>query len=563
MKRLACIFVTLAVSLLPSAAGSTVLASSAAAGETVFMLSDAEIPSAEGSAEETVEEGNLNAPKSRTAAADTAKAVRRDINQAILRHTSPVLNLGREEISSHNAGTSLFMEKASLTSAKAGFDYQDAEQDYLPQNGSGLVQGSFEAKTIILGNDGSAVDAGASYVRGVKRNVLWNSTSDFELLYPTIMADSVGGDLQKEQYKFYGGWTGKVGGRGHIGVRGSYRALHEFRTVDPRPRNVTSDLGVTLSGGLLAADHVFGLNLGGRIYKQSQDVEFYNPRGANTSEIHFTGLGSSFARFNSAGDFTASQYNGYGFETAVTVIPQDTDGWLGLLSYSSLGIECLLTSLNDVPITDLWIQTAELKAGYRDFSGGFRWSLFGGASYELRQNTEYIIEQSSGGQYRSVGDLTMYRSRILTARVEGAAEKDLARGTVFARPEVEYMRFSSEYEYPARSMDFSTLTAAALAGYRRSGEKWLIDLGIMAGWQHGASGSLSIPSEYTDPKVEAHYHDMYGKLSSSRFIFGSSGRIQRKAGKRLTVYLEEDLRFRTSGDYGLGNGVSLALGLVF
>lgn len=36
------------------------------------------------------------------------------------------------------------------------------------------------------------------------KNLKWNETTDWELLYPYLLADLVGGDLSKEIYSFTG-----------------------------------------------------------------------------------------------------------------------------------------------------------------------------------------------------------------------------------------------------------------------------------------------------------------------------------------------------------------------
>ena len=314
------------------------------------------------------------------------------------RYLSPVRALGRSEIAGHNAGSFLLWDIPTYSEIKAVYDLRREDDALLPQEGDGLDQGSVKVYSLIRLQNHSAVRAGAEYSRGVKRNVLWNSTSDFELLYPDVMVDTIGGNLQKEQYSCYGAWSRLIG-KAHIGVYGGYRALHEFRQVDPRPRSVTSDLNAALTGGIAAKGYVFDLNAAFRVYKQSQDVSFYDPLGANTSELHFTGLGSHFARFDGAGDFTSSRYNGHGWEVSATVTPGHPDGWTGLLSYNSLGIECLLVANNEVPITDLWIQKVDGLVGYKRLSGSVKWNILAGIGYELRQSTENIIDTGKNKEY--------------------------------------------------------------------------------------------------------------------------------------------------------------------
>ena len=177
--------------------------------------------------------------------------------------------------------------------AEAGVDLRREDQAWLTQEGDAALQGFFRTENLHR-FERSAVLMGASYERGVKRNVRWNETSDFTLLYPYVMADSVGGDLQREQYAFQGHYAGRSGDW-TWGAGMAYRALHEYRQVDPRPRNVTSDFRVDGTAGRILGPYALALTLSCRRYHQLQNTAFVNPKGANTTLFHMTGLGSHFA----------------------------------------------------------------------------------------------------------------------------------------------------------------------------------------------------------------------------------------------------------------------------
>ena len=485
-----------------------------------------------------------------------------DVNSASERHLSPARALGRSEIAGHNAGCFLLWDIPTYSEIMAVYDLRREDNALLPQEGDGLDQGSVKVSSLIRLQGHSAIRAGAEYSRGVKRNVLWNSTSDFELLYPDVMVDTVGGDLQKEQYSFFGAWS-KLLGKAHIGVYGGYRALHEYRQVDPRPRSVTSDLSATLTGGIAAGGYVIDLNGSVRVYKQSQDVSFYDPLGANTSELHFTGLGSRFARFDGAGDFTSSRYAGHGWETAVTLTPGDPDGWTGLLSYNSLDIECMLVANNDVPITDLWIQKVDGLIGYKHLGGSVKWNILAETGYELRQSTENIIDTGKNKEYAVLGSLTMYRNRILSANLKGAVEVPSAAGTVCAEPVFEYYRSSAEYIFPKREMTFSFADAGLKMGLRRSHKDWLFSVNAKLHRTFGLDGVLSLPEEYTEERILEHYEHFHSMISSGRTTAGLNLGIQRKVGQNTAVFLRPEFTFRSIDGFGQAEYLTAAIGLAF
>ena len=497
-----------------------------------------------------------------TAIAPALGQEKTDVNSASERYLSPARALGRSEIAGHNAGSFLLWDIPTYSEIKAVYDLRREDDALLPQEGDGLDQGSVNVNSLIRLQGHSAVRARAEYSRGMKRNVLWNSTSDFELLYPDVMVDTVGGDLQKEQYSFFGAWS-KLLGKAHIGVYGGYRALHEYRQVDPRPRSVTSDLNAILTGGITAKGYVFDLNTAFRVYKQSQDVSFYDQLGANTSELHFTGLGSRFARFDGAGDFTSSRYNGHGWEVSAAVIPGHPDGWTGLLSYNSLDIECLLVANNEVPITDLWIQKLDGLIGYKRLSGPVKWNILAGIGYELRQSTENIIDTGKNKEYAVLGSLTMYRDRILSVDLNGAVEVPSAAGTISVEPVFEYYRSSAEYIFPKREMTFSFADACLTLGLRRQHKEWMFGANVKFRRTFGLDGSLSIPARYTDSRILEYLEHFHSMISSGRTTAGLSFGIQCDFGHNTAAFLRPEFSFRSIDGFGHAEFLTVAIGLAF
>ena len=142
-----------------------------------------------------------------------------------------------------SAAAYLFGPDAGYSGAAASWNYRTEPAPVLREEGTGLSEGQLNIATLVRLDSLSAVRGKVRYANGVKRGVLWNSSSDYSTLYPYVMADTVGGDLRKEEYAFSGGYTARRG-RFHWGVEGAYRALHEYRQADPRPRNIVSDLRI-------------------------------------------------------------------------------------------------------------------------------------------------------------------------------------------------------------------------------------------------------------------------------------------------------------------------------
>lgn len=127
-----------------------------------------------------------------------------------------------------------------------------------------------------------------------------------------------------------------------------------------------------------------GLDLQGRLYKQDQDIDFFYPPGASSSELYMTGLGSYYTRYSLNSESFNIGYDGKGCLLAAQLMPRHAKGWYARAAFESLTTERLNKSNNTVPITRLKTRQATLSAAYR--SG--RWCLRAGGGYELRRSIE-------------------------------------------------------------------------------------------------------------------------------------------------------------------------------
>ncbi len=274
----------------------------------------------------------------------------------------------------------LYRSEQSLSQISLRIDLRREQEALLQPLGDGAFDGGFYAESYRRLSERSATWADARYVRGNRRNVCWNSTADYLLLYPCITADSAGGNLSTEEYAFGGGYVHRVG-RFDLAIRGDYRAGQEYRQVDPRPHNVVSDFTIKLGVGMQFPQYVLGLDLQGRLYKQDQDIDFFYPPGASSSELYMTGLGSYYTRYSLNSESFNIGYDGKGCLLAAQLMPRHAKGWYARAAFESLTTERLNKSNNTVPITRLKTRQATLSAAYRSGRAQFCGAVRGSAEW--------------------------------------------------------------------------------------------------------------------------------------------------------------------------------------
>ena len=297
-----------------------------------------------------------------------------------------------------SAALYLLGPEAAYTQAGITWNGRSEAAPLIKEEGKSRQEGQICFNTLVRLDSLQAVRGSVRYTNGVKRDVFLNSSSDFFIVYPYVVADTVGGNVNREEYAFSGGYSA-CHKRFYWGAEGSYRAQHEYRMVDPRPRNIVSDLQVSASAGyLVLPGYALDLTLGYRRYSQSQSVSFMSERGKNSSVFHLTGLGNTFARFTGTTDsYLNTRYSGNGLSVGLAWAPVKERGWEAGVRYSLLDNTHYLPSLNQVPYTELYTRNAEVRGAYLSRRGNWAWKAGFFLKGEWREGLESILDKVRRG----------------------------------------------------------------------------------------------------------------------------------------------------------------------
>ena len=462
-----------------------------------------------------------------------------------------------------SAGAFMYSRNPSHSYVRAVFDYRKEESPMFWEEGKGRIGGRLESASLLRMKNGSALKGGVAYSKGMKKQVRWNSTSDFMLLYPYVLADSLGGDLQYETYSFHGNYA-RSSGKLHTAVSGSYRASHEYRKVDPRPRNIVSDFSGTLTLGYLTDRQLFSLNASYRIYNQSQHVKFYNEHGANAIEWHLTGLGNHLPRFAGTSSFVETGYRGQGGRVAAVMQSRPFDGFNAGLSYGLFQVTRHLVAQNEAPITKLSVQEVlSFVSCRRSFSDiAFGASLTG--AYELRQGTENIIDNGASGSFHELAAFTMYRSRVFKGALSAVLSWKTAAGVWSLQSGIGLHTSRSDHLFPRQEMRVDKLTFGADAGWWKSSGRWLLAFSAGAGRGRTFRKKFELTrSKEIEACITDHYESLYKKLSDSRFSGRISFRLQRELKTGTALFMRAARERDFFGRKDRSDGVYAAVGLLF
>ncbi len=411
---------------------------------------------------------------------------------------------------------------ASYSEVRLDADHEKAGTPLLYQTGSGHTLGRFKADAYLHLTPRTTVWGEASYRTGKVRAVKWNSTADFLLLYPYVMADTIGGDLNSERYTFSGGWAARTGGW-VIGAEVRFRAEHEYRTRDPRPRSIVTDLTAGLGVTRDIGRYTVGLNAGGRFYKQTNSVTFYSEAGV-IPEYQMVGLGMDYKRFS--GSNRSAYYKGTGWTVGLDALPADQCGPYLSAALGTTPYRRILTNLNALPITTLYSQDLNAEAGWQFGGGDRRLAAFAALDGNWRDGDEHVAGSSSSTEYKLVETLTMYHARHLTWLAGTRAQITTQRSTWNIALRAGWSDYKASYLLPVRRMSWQKAGGEAEAQWLHAcGKGLLLTLHALAGYTANVKRNIEMPYATMNRANTDLVNHTYDNATADYTHFSLSARI--------------------------------------
>lgn len=215
--------------------------------------------------------------------------------------------------------------------------YENSQNDaYRIQQPEGEKNFKVEAHSFLPLANRQTIWGKATYDNQTLKNVRWNESIDYELVYPYFTADEIGGNLSQENYSFLGGFA-KEFQRWNFGISLDYKAQLASRNKDPRPKNISSDLNLKMGSflkNMLGID--MGFYAGFQKYTQSNDVKFFNALGS-PPVYHLNGMGY----YNNLlkGTKLRAFYEGYGYRAGAEFTNSTEKNIWFTIDYDWLNIE--------------------------------------------------------------------------------------------------------------------------------------------------------------------------------------------------------------------------------
>lgn len=311
---------------------------------------------------------------------------------------------------------------------------------------------SFDASTYLTDSTRTITGhAGYNTVR-IKKGILYDN-EDIALTSPYLTFSDGPGWMNRETYGFGGSYAARKD-RVTLGIGADYQAVLSYRTVDPRPRNVTGRLNVCPSLAVdIGSTYTIGTAISYCKYKQTSSISFISEYGSNPI-YHLTGLGTAYQRFT--GSINESHYSASSWALPIALVPVDR-GFYASVSPSFSTVTQSLVELNRLPLSRTHTPAIGASAGWKTSK-----MILGVDGYaERRRGTENIFGDPVSGQYPVIASLTMYSALTRRIRVGGS----FRNGTFSANLYAGVYSHNQQYRLPYRKLSVTVLPVTGGATY--------------------------------------------------------------------------------------------------
>lgn len=451
------------------------------------------------------------------------------------------------------------MYEYTLNEISAGGEYRHENQPLIIQTGDGYRYGLVDVKSFIRKKQ-SSMWGEASYRNGKQMNLKWNETSDYLLLYPYVIGDTIGGNLKSEQYVFNGGYTAQTG-KLILGADASYHATIGYRQVDPRPRNITGKLDFTFGIALAnVKGYRPGISINASKYKQKNDIKFYNEQG-NPTLYHFTGLGTDYYRFR--GKEKETYYKGRIFGGSINLLPETGNGFTANISFNNFMFEKIISALNELPMAKVDEYTWKAEAGYKQKFLYRTWGVKAEFINKHRKGTENIFGDPVNDIYPQIASAQQYSNKHMGFLISGFFENTNPENIIWAiRPTIGLNDIDTRYIYPARKSESERLYSTLFLQAGKKTGKCFFRLMADICYDASLNANLQLPDD-TDSRMSVPLLNNYRFLASDHTLMKLQLRSDYAINRRCALYLSAYWQRGWYTKQVRTDNVSVVLGVAF
>lgn len=436
-----------------------------------------------------------------------------------------------------NAALNYYRRFLSLSTISASGEWDDRSRAVTAEQGDGWKGFRIAADSYVRMSEHSRIWGNACYRNGERKNVQWNESADYNLLYPYVAADTIGGDIKSETYFFEGGYAA-ARGQWTFGGGFSYRALQEYRDIDPRPYNRVADLQGNIGASCRFENgYALGLSAEARKYKQSGELAYYNELGVSKT-FHLTGLGGSYTRFD--GTNTSVRYQGHAYGAGIHLLStREKGGWNASVNYRSSFYEKRLPAMNDLTLNELDEDRLQGEVAWIGLHRRSQLGIKGEIDYRNRKGTEVIYGDAVNKIYPEIATAQQFGGKVFEGSMSVLYERERTSDWRWGvRPSIGYQRTEETYKAPSKTMEYSLLNARIVLSSTRKWKNDMLDAQLWGIYRQKLDAALHASGAIAHPYALTVLRQNLEMQSGGKSGYGLSLRWSKSMPGNILAHLE-------------------------
>jgi len=416
------------------------------------------------------------------------------------------------------------------------------QQLYLQQEGSGQQVLTVHTETYLRQNATTTLWGNATYHNRNLKKVRFNETSDYNLVYPYVTSDSVGGDLNAESYAFQAGLA-KAVGLYQLGLQAGYKGEQTYRDRDPRPKNTTSTLDLTLSASRrLNSRYALGLDLSGTKYNQNNLLAFVSDLGF-PMVYQDAGLGmyNELLKGTENSGNLSLVYNGLGYSATLQLAPVQYQGWFVRASYAQFNVEKLKNGILDELSTSREQKMTGILGYLKETSNRHFLAQVQGTRLKRKGiESKFILQDRDSSnvvRLYKLADELRYTHEYTQVTVRTVYGQTAGSINWYCGIEAGYTNSIQQYVMPTRELSYSHWNAGLDLTAIKSFRSTTVSLGGYVQRQQNIDNTGYWPN--LSPQ-RANYYMLTSNLAyltASRTIYGGSVRVDFPLAEKLAGFI--------------------------
>lgn len=482
------------------------------------------------------------------------------VTNRLLHNRKPITNLS--SAGEYNPAAKVFSQERGLSELILGYRNQSGNAA-LTQKANDYENYRFEAHSY-MSMGVHHLWGKASYNNTHSDKIRWNESSDYDNIYPYVFADTIGGNnLIGERYSFLGGYA-MQGKKLSFGVSLSYWALMEYRKVDPRPNNNTSNLKIDLGTNYkLFSNYAIGVGGFIRKYKQSNTIAFGNVLGRKTSLHHMTGLGNEAYLF--ANSEKESMFDGHGYGVNGQVLSLRNLGFNATFGYEHFSFEKQVKSDQNqiLPLALVDEDKFVTQITYSTRMGKSRLGAKLDASYTNRKGTENKFTKDDNGSFLEIASDQVYGNKLTDVNLTLIYEYQASQICWYINPQIYFYDKQEKHTTSSNKINVSKLGFGLTPGIIRPFGKNILQIDANLGYFKTLDSSIKINNISAEKTLYQSLMNDYDYLSSNLFQAKLSARFDYLlTGTNMALFAKGTFNY-AKYDSLHSNYMEVNLGIVF